>query len=259
VRQQRLLRITRLLGQQKIDRLEQCRVAIVGLGAVGGFCLEALARSGVGHLTLVDFDIFVPSNLNRQILALESTMGKNKAAVAAQRVLDIGPEIDVRVIEQACSGETVDMIVAGQDLVVDAIDSVTAKCLLLETCVRRGIPVVSSMGAALRKDVSRIRTANLMDTHGCPLAKQVRTRLRRAGVGSGIKVVFSDEQPCNAFESGLDVPEKLEMEKAELENKEMESTPGSGARRKVLGSMPTVTGMFGLYLAHLALSELLHT
>lgn len=241
MRQQRLLRITRLLGQEKTDRLGRMHVAVVGLGAVGGFCLEALARSGVGEFTLVDFDTFSPSNLNRQILALQSTLGRSKAQVAAERLRDIGDDMIIHVIDEAVSEKNVQMIVEGKSLVVDAIDSVDAKCLLLKTCVEKNIPVVSSMGAALRTDISRIRIADLMDTKGCPLAKQVRTRLRHEGIGKGIEVVFSDEEPA---------------QNAPATEQEIEES-GDGTLRKVLGSMPTVTGMFGLTLAHLALGKLI--
>lgn len=215
-------------------------VAVVGLGAVGGFCLEALARSGVGEFTLVDFDTFAPSNLNRQILALRSTLGRSKAQVAGERVRDIGDDIVVHVIDQALSEDNVNEIVEDKDLVVDAIDSLDAKCLLLKTCVEKNIPVVSSMGAARKTDISRIKTADLMNTSVCPLAKQVRTRLRHEGVGRGIEVVFSDEEPAqNAPATETEIEES-----------------GDGTVRKVLGSMPTVTGMFGLVLAHLALKKL---
>jgi len=227
VREQRLSRITGLLGKDKIDRLGQCNVAVVGLGAVGGFCLEALVRSGIGRFTIVDFDRFEPSNLNRQILALESTLGKSKAEVAAQRIKDIAPEVEVTVIDAKCSADNVDEIVDGKDLVVDAIDDVQAKCLLLKTCCEKKIPVVSSMGAARKTDPSRIRVTDLTKTHTCPLAKQVRTRLGKEGVGKGITVVFSDEEPRDLNPNGS------------------------------LGSMPTVTGMFGLRLAHTAIEKLL--
>ena len=240
MRQQRLLRITRLLGQEKTDRLGRMHVAVVGLGAVGGFCLEALARSGVGEFTLVDFDTFAPSNLNRQILALNSTLGRSKALVAGERVKDIGDDIIVHVVDQALSESNVNEIVEGKDLVVDAIDSLDAKCLLLRTCVEKNIPVVSSMGAARKTDITRIKTADLMKTSVCPLAKQVRTRLRHEGIGKGIEVVYSDEEPAqNAPASEQEVEES-----------------GDGKVRKVLGSMPTVTGMFGLVLAHIALKKL---
>ena len=226
MREQRLSRITGLLGKDKIDRLGKSRVAVVGLGAVGGFCLEALVRSGVGSFTLVDFDRFEPSNLNRQILALESTLGKSKAEVAAQRVKDIAPEVEVTVIDAKLSEDNVIEIVEGKDLVVDAIDDVQAKCLLLKTCWEKKIPVVSSMGAARKTDPSRLKVADLTKTHTCPLAKQVRTRLGKQGVGKGIRVVFSDEEPTDLNPDGS------------------------------LGSMPTVTGMVGLYLAHEAVKIL---
>lgn len=200
-------------------------MALVGLGAVGGFCLEVLARCGIGNLTLVDFDTFEPSNLNRQILAVESSIGELKTAAACERVLSINPDASVTVFPEKCCEENVQAIVAGKDLVIDAIDDVDAKCLLLKTCWSEGIPVISSMGAARKTDPSRIAVTDLMKTHTCPLARAVRTRLRSEGVGKGITVVYSDEEPSQAG--------------------------------TVLGSMASVTGSFGLRLGHLAIESLL--
>lgn len=234
----KLLRISRFLGDEAVDSLWDRFVVVVGVGAVGSYCLEALARSGIGTFRLVDFDTVEYSNINRQLVALESTIGKRKVDVACSRIHDIEHEIKVQTLPVLVDESTIEQVFAPfegktPDLIVDAIDSVKSKCLLLSQAYARNIPVVSSMGAALRKDPSLVRTGDLMDTWGCPLAKQVRTNVRKQGVGKGIDVVFS--------------PEVVEF------------TYGQDERQKVLGSLPTLTGIFGLNLAHLALNRLLPT
>ena len=234
----KLLRISRFLGDEAVDSLWDRFVVVVGVGAVGSYCLEALARSGIGTFRLVDFDTVEYSNINRQLVALESTIGKRKVDVACSRIHDIEHEIKVQTLPVFVDESTIEQVFAPfegktPDLIVDAIDSVKSKCLLLSQAYARNIPVVSSMGAALRKDPSLVRTGDLMDTWGCPLAKQVRTNVRKQGVGKGIDVVFS--------------PEVVEF------------TYGQDGRQKVLGSLPTLTGIFGLTLAHLALNRLLPT
>ncbi|MFA6689450.1 MAG: tRNA threonylcarbamoyladenosine dehydratase [Sphaerochaetaceae bacterium] len=244
---ERFLRISRLLGEDVVEILHGKFVVIVGLGAVGGYALEALTRSGIGRLRLVDFDTVSVTNLNRQILALESTIGRKKVDVAKERVLDINPEAQVQALEAFAHEQTLSEILAGEpDLVIDAIDSLNPKCALLQGTYERGIPLISSMGAALRRDPSLVRTADLMDTWGCPLARQVRTNLRKRGVGRGIQVVFSPELVRFAYRP----PE--EEEHADFN----EQIIDRGRRRNVLGSLPTVTGIFGLTLAHLALDNL---
>ena len=234
----KLLRISRFLGEEAVDSLWDKFVVVVGVGAVGSYCLEALARSGIGTFRLVDFDTVEYSNINRQLVALESTIGKRKVDVACNRIHDIEHETKVQTLPVFVDESTIEQVFAPfegktPDLIVDAIDSVKSKCLLLSQAYARNIPVVSSMGAALREDPSLVRTGDLMDTWGCPLAKQVRTNVRKQGVGKGIDVVFS--------------PEVVEF------------TYGQDGRQKVLGSLPTLTGIFGLNLAHLALNRLLPT
>ncbi|PKL13381.1 MAG: tRNA threonylcarbamoyladenosine dehydratase, partial [Spirochaetae bacterium HGW-Spirochaetae-8] len=190
----RFLRISRLIGEEKVFRLNNAFVVVVGLGAVGGYALEALARSGVGRFRLVDFDTIGITNINRQLLATESSIGRKKVAVACERVLDINPEARVEALDIFAHEDTLEAIFADNpDLVIDAIDSLTPKLALLEGAWKRQIPIISSMGAALRRDPALIQVGDLMDTFGCPLAKQVRTKLRRRGVERGILTVFSSE------------------------------------------------------------------
>lgn len=248
MKKEQFLRITRLLGEDVVDQLHAKKVVVVGLGAVGGMCLESLVRSGVGSVRLIDFDVVSITNLNRQILATYETIGMPKIEVAKARAKSINPDCAVEALSLFVNNESVEEVFAGGvDLVVDAIDSLNPKCALLEAAYRRQIPIASSMGAALRRNPSLIRTADLMDTYGCPLARQVRANLRKRGIGRGIDVVFSPEQVRFTYLKPED-EEKTEFN---------EQISDQGRRRNVLGSLPTVTAIFGQTLAHLALAKLL--
>ena len=245
---EQFLRISRLIGENKVNELHNKRVAIVGMGAVGSLCLESLARSGVGFFRLIDFDVVGVTNINRQILATWETLDRVKVEVAKERVLAINPKCKVEAIQSFFSEETASSLIDDSfDLVIDAIDSLNPKCALLSYCYLNNIKVISSMGAALRRDPSLVQTGDLFETYGCPLAKLVRKRLRRRGVESGIKVVFSPEIPRYEYKS----PE--EEEHADFNEQILDR----GRKRNVLGSLPTLTGIFALNLAHLALQELL--
>lgn len=245
---QRFLRIARLLGSDAIDTLAKCHVTVVGMGAVGSYALEVLARSGVGHLRLVDFDTVGITNINRQLLATDSTIGHKKVLVARERVLDINPDAEVEPLDIFAHEESLDRILCDPiDLLIDAIDSVTPKLALLEGAWKQGIPVISSMGAALRTDPSKIAFGDLMETRGCPLAKQIRTKLRRRGVGHGIATVYSSEQ----------VEFEYKEPRQETHAEHNEQILDRGRVRKVLGSLPSITGMFGLRIGHEAIFQLL--
>ncbi len=246
----RFLRISRLLGAEPLARLNQSFVVVVGMGAVGGYALEALIRSGVGHVRIVDFDTVGITNINRQLLATESTLGRKKVEVARQRILDINPEVLVEALDLFAHHDTLEELFEGSpDLIIDAIDSLSPKLALLEGAWKRKIPVISSMGAALRRDPSLIQVADLMDTRGCPLAKQVRTKLRRRGVGRGILTVFSSE-PVD-----FDYMEPEKEQSVEYNEQILDR----GRKRMVLGSLPTITGIFGLRLGHEAITYLLQS
>lgn len=243
---ERFSRIRRLLGNDKMNRLHEAHVAVIGLGAVGGYALEGLARAGVGHLRLVDFDRVSPSNINRQLLALESTVGLFKADLAKARVLDIHPACQVESCIRFVHHDTMDETLAPPlDLVVDAIDALNPKLALLTACVERKIPVISSMGAAMRTDPSKVTVGPLAHTRHCPLARLVRKRLRREGVDISFPCVYSTELVDNAT---LIPPEE-----------DAETDPhfhGKGRKRHILGSLPTLTGIFGLMLANTAIQML---
>jgi tRNA A37 threonylcarbamoyladenosine dehydratase len=223
-------------------RLKDARVLVVGLGAVGSFATEALARSGVGHLRLVDSDKVAISNCNRQLYALTSTLGRNKAELAAERVRDINPdcEVDAQVVF-ANAGTLPSILNRPLDVVVDAIDSLNPKVDLMAAALTANLPIFSSMGAARRRDPSLIRVADISKTRVCPLARAVRGRLHRRGIESGVTCVFSTEQ---APEDSFTQPEA-------------EDIPASGRARVVMGSLPTLTGIFGLTLANAVISFLL--
>lgn len=232
-----------LLGKEKTGKIRASSVAVIGIGAVGGYAVEALARAGVGRLRLVDFDKIKPSNMNRHLLALNSTMGRSKAALAAERVRDINPACDVEALEVFAAEESFDAILSPRpDLVIDAIDAMNPKAGLLAACYRRKIPVISSMGAATRTDPFAIRAADLFDTTFCPLARRLRAMLKKEGIGRGIRCVYSAE-PRN-------------LEAVDLENAADEDEYRRGRKRSKLGSLPTITGIFGLALAHAAIEML---
>ncbi|MFW2368293.1 MAG: ThiF family adenylyltransferase [Desulforhopalus sp.] len=244
---QRFIRTQRLLGNSRFRKLQSKTITVVGLGAVGGYVVEGLVRAGVNNLRLIDFDTIQPSNLNRQILALETTIGRSKAEVAKERVLAINSGCKVDSLQIFAGDETLDKILEPEpDLLIDAIDSLNPKTGLLHGAWVRGIPIISSMGAALRTDPTLIRSGDLFSTSNCPLAKHLRKRLRRRGINSGISCVYSVEK----IDYDYQVPE---------DESTVGDTPFSdrGRKRNVLGSLPTITGIFGLTIANQAIMQLI--
>ena len=184
-----------LLGDGALMRLARARVALFGVGGVGGHCAEALARAGIGALDLYDNDVVSPSNLNRQLAALHSTLGQPKAQVMARRILDINPDCQVRAVELFYLPENADSVdLSAYDYVVDAIDTVSAKLELAQRSHALGVPLISCMGSGNKLDPSGFRVTDLYKTQGCPLARVMRKELRRRGVPA-LKVVFSPEEP----------------------------------------------------------------
>jgi tRNA A37 threonylcarbamoyladenosine dehydratase len=183
-----------LLGRAGVERLAACHVFLAGLGGVGSWCAEALARAGIGRLTLVDMDTVAVSNINRQMPALLSTVGRRKTEVMAERIRDINPDCALTVLDVFIDPDNVGgLLPADADFVVDCIDSLNCKVALIETAHRRGIPVAASMGAGNKLDPARVRIADIGKTQVDPLAREVRHRLRRIGIGKGILTVYSDE------------------------------------------------------------------
>ncbi|BCL63099.1 tRNA cyclic N6-threonylcarbamoyladenosine(37) synthase TcdA [Desulfomarina profundi] len=245
----RFKRTRQLLGNEKFQLLQSKRVTIVGLGAVGGYALEGLIRAGISNLRLVDFDTVQPSNINRQILALENTLGKPKVEAARERGLTINPHCRIESQQLFAGEETLEKILSPPpDLLIDAIDSLNPKSQLLSASFHLEIPTISSMGAALRTDPLLIRTGDLFDTTGCPLAKHLRKRLRKRNITHGIRVVYSTEKI------------NFDYKKAQENTKEkiIGETPFAdrGRKRNSLGSLPTITGIFGLIIANMAILQL---
>ena len=221
----RLHRINLLFGKERVEKLQKSTVMVVGCGAVGSFAIEALARSGVGHLILVDFDRIEESNINRQLFAVDSCVGRPKVDVARARIFDINPNINVDVFDTFWDDNT--NIDAKPDFVIDAIDTVASKIALYKWCDARGVPFISSMGAARKTDLNKITVGKISKTTVCPLAKKIRGIVRDAKI-KDFPVVYSTESA---------MPQQ------------------NGGRE--FGSVVTVTGMFGLMLADFVIKKLI--
>ena len=189
-----------LLGDERMALLQKARVAVFGVGGVGAACCEALARGGVGHLTLFDPDEVALSNINRQFVALHSTLGQNKAEVMRGRILDINPAAEVTVCPVFYSAENAGQYPLGSyDFVADCIDTVTSKLLLIQNAHQAGTPIISALGAGNKMDPARFRAADIYDTSVCPLAKVLRSKLRKMGIAHHL-VVYSTEAPMTPRE-----------------------------------------------------------
>ena len=214
-----------LLGGQAMEKLKNSHVAVFGLGGVGSWCAEALVRSGIGKITVIDRDTVGRSNINRQIIATESTVGLPKAQVIKARLLEINPDVEVTAICGHYDAEHREDFFGDYDFIVDAIDLVSCKIDLIMTALDRGIPIVSSLGTGNKKDAARLMLCDIKKTSGCPLARVMRKELRARGI-EHLDVVFSPE-------------EATECEQAEA------PPPG---RRSVPGSLVWVTATAGMLL-----------
>lgn len=225
-----------LIGDDGLQRLAASRVLVAGVGGVGSYAVEGLARAGAGSLTLIDGDTIHPSNSNRQLHALTSTIGQAKVAVMTERLRLINPGLQVTQLQELITPDNVAVLLdPGYDLVLDAIDTFNAKLALLQGCVERRIPVISSMGAAGKLDPTRIQIADIADSQGCRLARKLRKELRRGGVSSGVTVVYSDE-PCRTDRLG---------------------EPEAEGERRPLGSISYLPATFGLFMVSEAIRQLL--
>lgn len=225
-----------LIGDAGLQRLAAARVLVAGVGGVGSCAVEALARAGVGCLTLVDSDLVQASNINRQVHALTTTLGRPKVAVMAERLLLINPGLQVTPLQELITPDNVsNLLEPGYDLVLDAIDSFSAKLALLKGCVEREVMVLSSMGAAGKLDPTRIQIADIADSQGCRLARKLRKELRRGGISTGVTVVYSDE-PCRLERLG---------------------EPEAEGERRPLGTISYLPAAFGLFMASAAVRRLL--
>ena len=199
-----------LLGEEKLARLAAAHVLVVGLGGVGAYAAEMIARAGVGRMTVADADTVSLTNINRQLVALRSTVGRPKAEVLAERLRDINPQLELRVVCRYIRDEETDLLLdaARYDYAVDAIDTLSPKLALICGCLLRDIPLVSSMGAGAKTDPTRMEIADISKTHHCPLAHMLRKRLHKAGIRSGFRAVFSPEPVREGALVACDEPNK---------------------------------------------------
>ncbi len=240
----RFSRMRLLVGGEGMDKLQAARVVIFGIGGVGSYAAEALARAGVGHLTLVDFDEICVTNVNRQIHALNSTIGQQKVEAMAERCRQINPRALVVPIHRFYDAEASDELLGpGYDYVLDCIDHITAKLHLLESCVQRKLPIISSMGAANKVDPIQIKVADISKTEKCRLARIIRKELRKRRISKGVQVVFSTEE----FRP-LSDETAVCAENCVCPNKE-EQRWSCDDRRVILGSSSYIPPIFGLTMA----------
>ncbi|MEL5892283.1 tRNA threonylcarbamoyladenosine dehydratase [Bacteroides sp. GD17] len=226
-----------LLGDDKMQRLQRAHVLVVGLGGVGAYAAEMICRAGVGRMTIVDADTVQPTNINRQLPAVHSTVGRLKAEVLAARFKDINPELELTVLPVYLKDENIPELLdaAIYDFVVDAIDTLAPKCHLIAEAMKRRIKIVSSMGAGAKSDITQVRFADIWDTYHCGLSKAVRKRLQKMGIKRKLPVVFSTEQAD---------PKAVLLTEDEMNKK---STCGT------VSYMPAV---FGCYLAEYVIKRL---
>jgi len=225
-----------LLGEEAMSKLADSRVAIFGVGGVGGYVCEALVRSGVGHFDLIDNDTVALSNINRQIIATTSTVGRYKTEVMKERMLDINPDVEVNIHNCFFLPETADDFdFSKYDYVVDAVDTVTAKIEIIMKCKEAGVQVISSMGAGNKLEASAFKVADIYKTKVCPLAKVMRHELKKRGVKK-LKVVYSEEQPITPGIEHLNEQEQIEAQK-------------HNAKRVTPGSVAFVPSVAGLIIA----------
>ena len=225
-----------LLGAEKMQRLQEAHAVVVGVGGVGGYAAEMLVRAGLGHLVIIDSDCVGETNLNRQLLALRSTLGRGKCEVLRERLLDINPDLDIRVTETYIHEDNVASLLDSVpiDVVIDAIDTLSPKIALIQYCLARGLRLVSSMGAGAKLDATAVRVDDISRTRECPLAHALRKRLHRLGIQTGFLAVYSVEKPRR----DAVIPEESRNKKSQV------------------GTISYLPAVFGCVCAQAALQEL---
>ena len=227
-----------LIGKEKVEILKKSHVLVVGLGGVGSYCAEALGRAGIGKLSIVDGDVVDPSNRNRQLQALHSTHGLSKAKLMEERLKQINPSVQLNVHSEFKNPDLVIELLKNEfDYVVDAIDSISPKLYMIKTAYQLGHKIVSSMGAGGKVDPTRLRVSDISETYQCPLAQQIRKRLKNLGVKKGIKAVFSPEVP---------VKESLMF------------TDGNNFKKSAYGTISYLPAVFGMTCASVVIRDLIH-
>jgi tRNA A37 threonylcarbamoyladenosine dehydratase len=238
-----------------LDQLHNSHVIICGIGGVGSYAAEALGRAGVGQITLVDFDDICLTNVNRQIHALTSTVGQSKVEAMAARLHDINPQAEIKPLKAFFSRENAEELLSSRpDYVLDAIDHFTAKAALITICREHGLPVISSMGAANKLDPTKIQVADVSETRNCRMARSMRKILRKAGIESGVKVVYSTEEhreldPATSAACGAECicPNRGDQ------------VFSCEHRRVILGSISYLPSIFGLTMAGVVVNHLLQS
>lgn len=226
-----------LFKKEGIEKLKNAHVLIVGMGGVGSFAAEFIARAGVGNMTIVDGDIVDITNINRQLPALHSTVGKPKVHIVGDRLMDINPELNLVRLQEFLSPERAfDLVTEDFDYVLDCIDSITPKLNLIIAAKRKKIKIISNMGAGGKYEAAKVRVADISKTEYCPLAKTMRKRLKKEGVVKGVKVVFSTEAP---------------------DETSLKMTDGTNFKKSFFGTNSWMPALFGLYSAETAVRYIL--
>lgn len=232
-----LSRTEALIGREALEKLSSSHVLVFGLGGVGSFAAEFIARGGVGRMTIIDGDTIDPSNRNRQLPALSSNHGVAKAQIMKERLLDINPELELTVFEEFIIPDRVEQLIASRpDYIVEAIDSITPKLFLIRQALSAQIPFVSSMGAGGKLDPTKIKITDISESYNCKLAQHIRKKLNKHGIKSGVKVAFSTEPP---------------------DKKSLLYTDGSNYKKSAYGTMSYLPAAFGGAIASVAIRELI--
>lgn len=232
-----LSRTKLLIGEQALHQLAKSHVMVVGLGGVGSYAAEFIARSGIGAMTIIDGDVVDPTNRNRQLPALATNHGVSKALIMKERLLAINPEMDLQVIQEFINPEMVLQQLSHQpDYIIDAIDSITPKITFIKTAYEQGLRLVSSMGAGAKLDPTQLKVVDISKTYNCPFAQQVRKNLKRHNIRRGIKVVFSPEEPMK---------ESLML------------TDGKNYKKSAYGTISYLPAVFGAVAASVVIRDLM--
>ena len=227
-----------LIGPEKLRLLNDAHVMVAGLGGVGAYAAENLCRAGIGRMTIVDGDAVTPGNRNRQLLALKSTEGERKAALMAERLRDINPEIELHIVDEYLKNQRIDEICAQKyDYVVDAIDTLSPKVFLVYECIKQGLKVVSSMGAGGKTNPELVQIADISGSHSCRLARYMRKRLQKLGVRTGFKVVFSPEPIATGS---------------------MIKTENEQNKKSMVGTISYMPAIFGCMCASVVIRDIVH-
>ena len=230
-------RATLLFKEEGIQKLDKANVLVVGLGGVGSFAAEFLARAGVGKMTIVDGDVVDITNINRQLPALHSTVGEPKVKIVGDRLMDINPELQLTRIEEFLSPERAFELISPEfDYVLDCIDSVTPKINLIVACKRKKVKVISNMGAGGKFEAEKVQVRDISKTEYCPLAKNVRKRLKMEGISKGVKVVYSYERP---------------------DYSSIKTTDGTNFKKSFYGTNSWMPALFGLHAAETVVKHLI--